>query len=128
MAPSGASWTEQKVQNEIFSSRFFKLNFFSIYMTIWGKILMIILFGCWLYLFDTQKVPEMRNIGLASIKAVWNQLEQKSIVMCKSLLHAKFQSISSIGGCFTAPSVWTSAWHLEVLKQKSLYQKLNYFL
>ena len=31
---------------------------------------MIILFGCLVYKFDTQKVPEVRNIGLASIEAV----------------------------------------------------------
>ena len=53
-------------------------------------------------MFDTQKVPEMRNIGLASIEAVWPQLDQSSIVPHKAPLHAKFQVISSIGGRFMA--------------------------
>ena len=66
---------------------------------------MIILPGCWVCIFDTQKVPEMRNIGLASIEAVWPQLGQNSNVPHKTTLHAKFQVISSIGGQFTASTV-----------------------
>ena len=76
----------------------------------WGQILMIILPRCWVCIFDTEKVPEMRNIGLASIEAVWPQLGQTSSVPHKTTLHAKFQVISSIGGHFTAPPcprIWT---------------------
>ena len=40
---------------------------------------MIILYGCWVYMFDTQKVPEVRNIGLASIEAVWPQLDMNGM-------------------------------------------------
>ena len=71
---------------------------------------MIILPGCWVCIFDTQMVPEMRNIGLASIEAVWPQLGQNSNVPHKTALHAKFQVISSIGGRFMAPAcprIWT---------------------
>ena len=74
----------------------------SLGMFYWHQILMIILFRCWVYMFVTKKVPEVKNIGLASIEAVWPQLDQNSIVMCKSTLHAKFQVILSIGGRFTA--------------------------
>ena len=61
---------------------------------------MIILPGCWVCIYDNQMVPEMRNIGLASIEAVWPQLGQNSNVSYKTTLHAKFRVISSIGGCF----------------------------
>ena len=64
---------------------------------------MIILPGCWVCIFDIQKVPEMRNIGLASIQAVWPQLGQNSNVPRKTPLREKFQFILSIGGRFTAP-------------------------
>ena len=62
------------------------------------------------YMCETQKVTEVRNIGLAFIEAVWPQLDQNqnSIVLRKSSMHTKFQIILSIGGCFTLPPVWES--------------------
>ena len=65
---------------------------------------MTILLGCWVCIFDTQKVPEMRNIGLT----MWPQLDQNSIVPHKTTLHAKFKGISSIGGHLRQPPVWES--------------------
>ena len=64
-------------------------------------------------MFDTQKVPEMKNIGLDSIEAMWPQLDQNSIVPHKTPLHGKFQVISSIGGHFMATPV-----HLQMIMNK----------
>ena len=54
-------------------------------------------------IFDTKKVPEMRNISLASIEAVWPQLGQNSIVPHKTLLHAKFPRIWTLLPPFVRP-------------------------
>ena len=97
------------------------------------QILMINLPGCWVGIFETQKVPEMRNIGLASIEAMWPQLGQNSIVAHKTTLHAKFQVISLIGGCFTAPPcprIWTLVPPFEVFftDMGRLFLKKYHFL
>ena len=48
-----------------------------------------------IYMFDTQKVLEIRNVGLLVC----------DLNLLKSTLHVKFQIILSNGGCFTASPV-----------------------
>ena len=75
------------------------------------KILKTNLLWCWVCMFDTQKVQEMRNIGLASIEVVRPQLDQNSSTLqnapaCTSTISGHFIHWWPFYGT-PCPRIWT---------------------
>ena len=65
---------------------------------------MIILYGRWVYMFDTQKVPEVRYIGSTSIEAVWPKLDQTNqYKRAKAPCMQNFRSFCPLGAVLWHP-------------------------